>query len=129
MVVGMGLRSMAVVVGMAPTDTTALPVMEQVRTQVPSMGQVGMEDWGGQIAMRQQQQKTNETLCLEVRRISTHSGPPCHQAMGGQVGVTLLSLALLAVRVAMAHMGKKGSSPPRKKRRKMWQQPNNKSVS
>src|SRR5450756_160227 len=119
MAVDMGLRSMAVVVGMAPIDMTALPVMEQVRTQVPSMGEVGMEEWGGQIAMRQQQQKTNETLCSEVRRIDTHSGPPCHQAMGDQVGVILLSLARLAVRADMAHMGKKGSSPPRKKRKKM----------
>jgi hypothetical protein len=129
MVVDMAPRSMAVVVGMAPIDTTVLLVTEQVRTQVPNTGRVGMEDWGGQTAMRQQQQKTNETLCLGVQKIGMHSGPPYHQAMGGQVEVMLLSPARLAKREAMAHTGKKDNSRPRRKRKKMWQQLNNRSVS
>jgi hypothetical protein len=101
--------------------------MEQARMQAPNMGQVGMEVWGGQTATRQQQQKTNETLCSEARRIGMHSGLLCHQAMGSQVGVMLPSPAPLAKKVVMAHTGKKDNSRPRKKKKKTSQQQNNKS--
>jgi hypothetical protein len=120
---------MAVEVAMVPIDTKVLPVMEPVRTRILSTDQAAMEDWEGQTAMRQQQQKTNETHCLEVLRTGMLSGLPCHQVMGTQAVVTLRDRGRLAKRVDTAHMEKRDSSLPRRKRKKMSQQPNNKSVS
>jgi hypothetical protein len=120
---------MAVVVDMVLIDTTALLVMEPLRTQVLDTARVAMEDWGGQTATRPQQQKTSETLYLEAPRIGMHSGLPSHQATGGQVVVTLQSRGRLATRVGMAHMEKKDSSQPKRKRKRMSQQLSSKSAS